>query len=815
MKILELHITNIRGLPELHLKPQGRNLVIWGPNGSGKSGVVDAIDFLLSGRISRLMGRGTGGITLTRHGPHIDCSPEEASVRAMVELRGVHGPIEIERCIASPEELRCPDEARDRLRIIEDLARRGQHVLTRREILRFITAEPANRAEEIQELLNLSDIEDVRRSLVNAANHLKDEKEAAERATQAQMNTISSLVQLPGYDAAEVLRIVNENRAILGGQQLSELRAEAIQKGLSPPAPTHEPTVNPVLVVQDVEHCRRFLAEENRAAIGDIDSRLRELLQTELRDPDVKRDLAHLDLIEQGLNLIDDTGRCPLCDTDWPPGELRRHLEQKRARGKEAQRHRQQLETLSRQLKDQTENLTATLTRMRAAAERLDVPAYQVFTKWTEDLHSFGTALENPLDRYIDDAPSAYVVRFLLAPQDASSALEELKRVAEAQPQASPAQTAWDLLTRLADRLGDLEGGLISLAHAKAAADRAALVLRAFEQARNKILGDLYGEIRDRFVEFYKILHEHEADHFSATLAPHGAGLDLKVDFLGRGSHPPHALHSEGHQDSMGVCLFLALAERLSGNYLDLVVLDDVVMSVDSEHRRDICRLLTTPFPDKQFILTTHDRTWAMQLRGAAVVEGTNLIEFVRWTVETGPLVGQLSDIWERIEQALEHEDVNDAAARLRRGAEQHFEAVCDALRAPIPYRSDGRWDLGTWLPSAMHQYSALLKDAKNVAQSWSDSETFARFQELDSVRSQVFERTLVEKWALNPHIHYTNWANLSAEEFWPLVEAFRDLFALFSCSSCGQLLQLIEAEGQRVGVKCRCGTVNWNLQRR
>jgi hypothetical protein len=33
-----------------------------------------------------------------------------------------------------------------------------------------------------------------------------------------------------------------------------------------------------------------------------------------------------------------------------------------------------------------------------------------------------------------------------------------------------------------------------------------------------------------------------------------------------------HALHSEGHQDSMGICLYLVLAERLNRGLLALVL---------------------------------------------------------------------------------------------------------------------------------------------------------------------------------------------------------------------------------------------------
>ena len=102
MRIIEIDIQKIRGLPDLNLKPDGDTLVIWGSNGAGKSGVVDAIDFVLTGRISRLVGQGTGGITLRRHGAHIDHDANLAVVTATIRLDGFTEPIVISRCIASP-----------------------------------------------------------------------------------------------------------------------------------------------------------------------------------------------------------------------------------------------------------------------------------------------------------------------------------------------------------------------------------------------------------------------------------------------------------------------------------------------------------------------------------------------------------------------------------------------------------------------------------------------------------------------------------------------------------------------------------------
>ena len=156
MHITELEIDNFRGIRHLELRPDGRNFVVWGPNGSGKSAVVDAIDFLLTGRISRLIGKGTAGITLTRHGPHIDYSPDEAKVRALIQLAGKETPVEIARCLGDSGTLKCDESISSQIKPIVAVAHQGQHVLTRRDILKYVTAEAGTRAKEIQEILRVS-----------------------------------------------------------------------------------------------------------------------------------------------------------------------------------------------------------------------------------------------------------------------------------------------------------------------------------------------------------------------------------------------------------------------------------------------------------------------------------------------------------------------------------------------------------------------------------------------------------------------------------------------------------------------------------
>ena len=72
IKIESVTIREIRGIRDLTIEPSRENFLVLGPNGSGKSGVVDAIQVALTGGMSRIAGRGTAGLSLRRHGPHVD-----------------------------------------------------------------------------------------------------------------------------------------------------------------------------------------------------------------------------------------------------------------------------------------------------------------------------------------------------------------------------------------------------------------------------------------------------------------------------------------------------------------------------------------------------------------------------------------------------------------------------------------------------------------------------------------------------------------------------------------------------------------------
>jgi recombinational DNA repair ATPase RecF len=816
VRLLELHVQNVRGIRELHLRPEGKNQVVWGPNGSGKSTIVDAIDFLLTGNISRLTGAGTGGISLHQHGHHIESTPERAVVRAVVQLSNSDERITLERCMAQPGRLVVgPCSDRPGLDRALEVAKRGQHILTRRDILHFITAAPMDRAVQVQQLLNIAEIEEIRATFVKVRGELERAAATERRSASTHWTNAAATAGLTRYTPDAMLEAVNRHREVLSGAPLAELRADTLQEGLTPPGSqggANGPNLQ--LVQQDVERLREAVSQALLTAEKPRDEQLRLTLQTLRGDPQAQRATDWQRLAQLGLTLMDDEGACPLCATAWPPGELQERVEAQIQLAAALQAQLAEIADATKRIRRYTDAVLALARNVhRAAAALGDDQSPGALRGWIETIEQLIACLDSPFERYPDAPVDACGFFEVLSAAEIPAVLEDVLALAHAAlPQTSPAQTAWDALTRVQVSLQAAEEQAARARSAEQAYTRAATLLSEFLAARDGVLESLYASVQDRFVDLYRQIHEEDENQFTASLVPDGAGLDMSVTFHGRGAHPPHALHSEGHQDSMGICLFLALAEKLADGVLDLIILDDVVMSVDADHRRQVGQMLATSFPGKQFLIVTHDRTWSNQLRSVGVVTHRTTMEFFGWSLAAGPQVSAETDQWERIERALAEGDVPGAAAKLRRGAEEFFASTCDALRGKVPYKLTGRWELGDFMPAAISEYKALLRKAKQAAGSWENAEEVGHIEEMESTCDQIVARTQSEQWAVNTAVHYNEWSRLAPDDFRPVVEAFRDLFGVFRCVGCDGTIALALSGMAPTNLRCSCSAVDLNL---
>ena len=438
MRLISLTIRNIRGIPDLHLQLDARNAAIWGSNGSGKSGVVDAIDFLFTGRITRLTGEGTRGITLDQHGPHIDHVPSSAVVTATVKLNGIAKTVEISRCMGQPKRLRCPSEARPLLDEITRSMQRGGVFLTRRDILRYVNAEAGKRSDEIQELLNLKRVEAIRKSLTSARNNLRKQTQSAKSNVENAAADINVILGASKYSETKLYEVLNGCRKTLGGGPLASHVAAGFKDGLLSPAVLEESVThrNPAFYVQVIQNIKQNVNTDLTSVYRSSDAELRNFLTILKKDPGLQTELELLELSKFAARFVEhSTVNCPVCNASWPEGHLRDHLERKISVAQIAEELSIRITTARDSLLNPAQNLHANAIQLMDNLREADLGTsrddLRVLTSWRKGLALLLEALESPKDTYLDSGLSVDDVLSVLVPPRLISLLERIETIVQ------------------------------------------------------------------------------------------------------------------------------------------------------------------------------------------------------------------------------------------------------------------------------------------------------------------------------------------------------------------------------------------------
>lgn len=813
IKIESIHIEEVRGIRKLDIDFKDGPFAISGPNGSGKSGVIDAIEFGLTGQIGRLTGRGTQGLSVTDHGPHVDKTkfPDAAFVELRVSLPALGKSATITRKVSDAKKPKIEPADADVLAVLADVAEHPEITLSRREILRFILVEPSKRSEEIQALLKLDEIGETRRALNTAQNKLQSNQRTTAAQEKSSQETLLRHLQIATLNTEDVLAAVNPQRKILGLPELTDITAETkLDAGLTASAETS--TFNKPSALRDLSAFED--AAKGFAALGntELTAVAADIAKLET-DPALLTALQRLTFTEQGLAFVDGPS-CPLCDTEWDDVEhLRTHLQSKVAKSMDAQAIQTALLGNGAKLVAQITTVTDHVRRLHAiaTAQREDSIAAALAT-WQATLDQLKSKLK-AVDGIIS-LKERLTPGFLAVPTEAANAVETLTATTTAKPDQTATLNAQTFLTTAQVRLADYREAKRKNEAAHVASNAAKATYDTYCEVMESELNTLYDAVQADFSTFYRAINDDDESKFTAKFSPSEGKLDLTVNFYERGLFPPGAYHSEGHQDGMGVCLYLALMKRLFGDQFTFALLDDVVMSVDSGHRRQFCKLLKTYFPNTQFVITTHDRLWAEQMKAAGLVSAKTSLAFHSWTVDTGPLVESNDEIWDEIDAALAKGKVEVAAAALRHHLEYISRLLAGELAAPVPFRADGNYELGDLLPQVVNRMRRLYGTAADAAQSWGNTAAKDAVVKAKDALSQAAGASSVEQWAVNKAVHYNEWANFGKTDFTPVVAAFKDLLACFRCASCGSWLY-VTPRSSPDSLRCACSAVNFNLKQK
>jgi len=782
IRVESLTIREFRGVRDLTLDFKGKSFAICGPNGTGKSAVVDALEFVLTGNVSRLSGEGRGDISLKQHGPHVDrrSDPDKSRVTAKVTIPSLNKTITIERSVKTPAAAHVTPNDPAVLQVLGQVKTHPEIVLSRRELIRYVLATPGKRAEEVQALLHLDQVEQVRVGLQKIANSCEKQLPPIDTAVTLARENLLRALGLAELTKEKMLNAANAQRAILGLPMLADLiESMSLKDGMATPGPAKPQLIPKTQALADIRAGREALAEITSVATTTRVAEVTADLTALANDPAVAAGVKLETFYATGMDLIE-AGACPLCDTPWDLDALKKRVQTKIDRLKELSRKRIAAET-------KIAPLIAGLRKVQAAINTvvgyatLATPPVPIEAARDYSTNC-GTAVERltallPLTETITVLPKVPIV-----PQAVLDAIGELEKVVAALLEPTKQDAAREWLTVTQERLEVWREAMRKQKAAKEQAQKARQVSDIYATTSDKVLAGIYAAVEKDFASLYSFVNRDDEDKFKAHLIPSMGKLGFDVDFYGRGFFPPGAYHSEGHQDSMGLSLYLALMRYLQGDAFTFAVLDDVLMSVDACHRREVCTLLKREFPNTQFIMTTHDPIWLRHMRTEGLIGGRSEVQFRSWSVDHGPAQWDERDVWTEIDDYLKKNDVRAAAALLRHYLEYVSAELCHRLRAPVEFHGDAQYQLGELLPAAIKHMRELYSRAKGAANSWNQREIIEQLAAREDAFAMLANTSNAEQWQVNVAVHFNSWDNLGKEDFEPVVKAFRELLGGFTC---------------------------------
>jgi len=242
--------------------------------------------------------------------------------------------------------------------------------------------------------------------------------------------------------------------------------------------------------------------------------------------------------------------------------------------------------------------------------------------------------------------------------------------------------------------------------------------------------------------------------------------LVLQVWFREKLIDSPTGFLNESRLTAYALSIFFAALLRQTParrdellNFPRLLVLDDVLISLDMAHRRPLLKMLEQSFSDWQVILITHERAWyevAKQTMRSAPWKHLELFA-IRVGDYERPLVLPDRKHLDRALDFLLRGEVKAAAVHVRTQFEVVLKWACEELKVLVPFNSDPHALTLRDLFSALTNHRIEFQPAKAV---FVDGSGKLHDRNTRPVLSPVIPPALVDRlehtlsWVLNPLSH-------------------------------------------------------------
>ena len=626
----EIEIKSFRGIKNFSYNFDNKSLVLCGPNGCGKSSITQAFEYLFTGQIASL--KGIQGLRHDEALVHKGDAKEDLLVRAKI------GDKYIQRSFNEEFD---PGELSD---IYEDF-KNGSFLLNRKKLLSFIESKPKERYDQITGLISYEKYDDIETKLRQATKAINDELSILENKNKEKINELTQFYNCEEEDLYNKINISLKKNNLSEIDESTDLKQYTDENKITKP---HK------LLSQDIEGINRNYLEllDNYENIT-----LMELKTTNFLVSLLEKSKEYL--------LMENPQECPICQNEIDSKEIIEDLSPKINLINEEMK-------LFKTWKNDCDNLISKLTDLN----------YQI-----KDFNSDKNILDYDLNDLIESLKDLSNFDKKVSEMD-KEILDNLSE--DILSIKSKIQTNADEINKDLDNLMILKQYLENkedLEKIQKQYEVSNTSFELFKKIKKEELENILNQIEDYTIEFFNYIHKGDEILNPKMKIKGSSGLLLGL-FFGDDESEPRSYSSEGHIDTLGLCLFLAFVKEF--NEYDFIILDDIISTVDLEHKEQVISLLFKYFGNYRFIITTHNKLWFEQLFRLAEYYkrgGFQFIEITDWDKYIGPTLSIRIDEKKRIEKYINDNDTFAAGNAIRRHLEYVLDKICKTNGIALPIK--------------------------------------------------------------------------------------------------------------------------------
>lgn len=621
VELKTLHMSCFRGATkpvEIVFDEKKPLTVIFGENGTGKSTIADALDLICNNKYGSLLDRSMAGQPKA-HVASLGKNASDLKVSLTTTKAIFACTLEKSGPVTTPAH-DCPKAL----------------ILRRSKILNLIDAQPKDRYEALKTFIAVPGIERSESNLRQALNNTGLKYDDSVKAYIQAETELNKFWEAEGKDGANALRWA-ELEVGKDTRQL-EVDAQALKNILAS-----------IQNATNYETQLKQLREELKRAEINLGLAEEELIQIQCNQNIKEVDL--LQLLTQAKRYIEGIGdleECPVCLKSSIRTDLLSSLHMRISAMNTLAKTVAKREICKKNLKEKEQavkqreaDFFSQVRELSASVKNLTLPEFtNLNIQWTEYQSLLDSQAISP-----EVLTSAYKIFTLLSCE--KDVID--RRYIDDQKSINQKNAIKGQLDTYNEKLKSAEF-LKKLKEVMATT----LEIIAFE--RKRYVESLLGDISNDVERLYSLIHPNESiGKIRFYLKPNTIGsLEFDGNFQTARDIPPQAYYSESHLDTLGICVFLALAKHFATQD-SFIVLDDIMTSVDSAHLDRFIKMLHEEAPTlNHVIVTTHYRPWRDRYKWArGSTSNTQIIELGLWSLEGGLRLGDFFTAIDELKQSL------------------------------------------------------------------------------------------------------------------------------------------------------------------